>query len=100
MRRLSLSCTKVSFIPPSFAPPHPKQWLAGFGASVMVAGFLSSVLSVVFTRLLCVKCLPFLRPVQPCCAQPAERRAAPCAFPPAPISPTSSRPPHFSLRPL
>src|SRR4029077_6045353 len=49
MRRFSLSCTKVSFIPSSFAPPHPKQWLAGFGASVMVAGFLSCALSVLFT---------------------------------------------------
>src|SRR5258707_288716 len=98
MRRLSLSCTKVSFIPSSFAPPHPKQWLAGFGASVMVAGFLSSVLSVVFTRILCVKSLPFLKPVQPCCAQHAERRAAACAFPPAVIPPKSSRRAQFAFR--
>src|SRR5712664_4199364 len=54
MRRFSLSCTKVSFIPSSLAPPHPKQRFEGFGAIVIVAGFVSSALSVLFTlRPLC-----------------------------------------------
>src|SRR5712671_5767903 len=49
--RLSLSCTKVSFIPSSFAPPHPKQRFSGLGASVVVDWLLSDVLSVLFTRI-------------------------------------------------
>jgi hypothetical protein len=32
-----LSCVNVNFIPPSFAPPHPKHLFSGFGANVIVS---------------------------------------------------------------
>src|SRR5271163_3860262 len=45
MRRLTLSCTNVSFMPESFAPPQPKHLFAGFGANVILSLKLSQLLS-------------------------------------------------------
>src|SRR5580692_7124286 len=45
MRRLTLSCTNVSFIPRSFAPPQPKHLFVGFGARVIVSVKFSQPLS-------------------------------------------------------
>src|SRR5471030_2735351 len=46
MRRPTLSCVKVSFIPPSFAPPQPKHLFSGLGAKVIVSVNFSSSLSI------------------------------------------------------
>src|SRR5208282_3683108 len=37
IRRFTLSCTNVSFMPRSFAPPQPKHLFVGFGANVIVS---------------------------------------------------------------
>src|SRR5580658_8780358 len=53
MRRFTLSCTNVSFMPKPFAPPQPKHLFVGFGANVIVSvkfsqplGFRYSVTSL------------------------------------------------------
>src|SRR6266581_7782096 len=40
MRRRSSSCSKVSFMPSGFAPPHPKHPFSGFGFSLSFTRFL------------------------------------------------------------
>src|SRR6266851_5140787 len=37
IRRFTLSCSNVNFIPPALSPPHPKHLFTGFGASVIVS---------------------------------------------------------------
>src|SRR4029077_5932696 len=64
----------------------------GFGASVTVAGVLSSALSVLFTRISSVlNAFLFLKPAQLCCALHAARHAAASASRCAAISPRSPR---------
>jgi hypothetical protein len=35
--RFALSCSNVSFMPLSFAPPHPKQRFVAFGSSLILS---------------------------------------------------------------
>src|SRR5713226_646425 len=37
IRRFTLSCSNVNFIPPALSPPQPKHLFTGFGASVIVS---------------------------------------------------------------
>src|SRR5216684_1421574 len=37
IRRFTLSCSNVSFIPPALSPPQPKHLFAGFGSSLIVS---------------------------------------------------------------
>src|SRR5712671_4735914 len=79
--RLSLSCTKVSFIPSSFAPPHPKHRFSGFGARVLLDWLLSDVVSVLFTRIpSCQGHCGCVTLVQRGCARHGAHRAGAYAF--------------------
>src|SRR5580658_6968701 len=101
MRRLTLSCTNVSFMPCSFAPPQPKHLFAGFGAKLIVSVKFRQPLRFFVSSFLlyCPTSFLLLTPVQRGFFPHAARRAAACASRHAEDPPASEHRVRFAFHP-
>src|ERR1700722_18157969 len=96
MRRLTLSCTNVSFMPRLFAPPQPKHLFDGFGANVIVSVKFSQPL---FSLYPITSSLRLLKRARRGSARRGGRLAGACASRHAKYPPVSPRRERFAFRP-